>query len=260
MKRIVIGFSKTAPANSVCSASEKEIVLEKIKEAIQTHTNVEVIKLNEENGEVLWVRDLYFMLEGHCVICNCTQSDSIMKDRSRERNTILPLIEGMGYPIIKPPDSVHLEGGDIIQNGNDVFVGINQRTNLGAVQFLKWRQGLEKINFIPVRHSDMHLDCVMTVVKNTIFYSKRRVNEQDFLWDLRAVVSRGYDLIDIDDETDGILSTNILIIGDHIFHSDRIQNTKIIRHLADMGLNIHTIPYGRLWEEGGGVRCLTQEL
>ena len=256
MKRIVVGFSKTVPVNSICTASEKEIVLDNIKEAIQRHTNVEVIKLNGDNDEILWVRDLYFMLEGHCVICNCTKSDSIMKDRSRERNSILPLIEVMGHKIIKPPESVHLEGGDIIQSGNDVFVGVNQRTNFEAVQFLTWQEPFKQVNFIAVRHTDMHLDCVMTVVKNTIFYSKRRVN----VMDLRPIVSKGYDLIDIDDETDGILSTNILILGDHIFHSDRIQNTSMIRHLSSMGFNIHTIPFGRLWEEGGGVRCLTQEL
>ena len=251
MKRIVIGYSNKAPANSICTAIEKENILDNIKEIITRHTNVEVIKLNGID-EVLWVRDLFFTLEGKCIICNCTQSDSIMKDRSRETQSIIPLIKAEGFLIVEPPESVRLEGGDVIQNGNDLFVGVNQRTNYEAVQFLS--ESFKQVNVVPVRHNDMHLDCVMTVVKNTIFYSRRRVNESD----LRAIV--GYDLIDIDDETDGILSTNILIIGDHIFHSDRIQNTTIIQRLSAMGFNIHTIPYGRLWEEGGGIRCLTQEL
>ena len=251
MKRIVIGYSNKAPANSICTAIEKENILDNIKEIITRHTNVEVVKLNGID-EILWVRDLFFTLGEKCIICNCTQSDSIRKDRSQETQSILPLIKVEGYLIVEPPKSARLEGGDVIQNGNDLFVGVNQRTNHEAVRFLS--ESFKQVNVVPVRHNDMHLDCVMTVVKNTIFYSRRRVNESD----LRAIV--GYDLIDIDDETDGILSTNILIIGDHIFHSDRIQNTTIIHRLSAMGFNIHTIPYGRLWEEGGGIRCLTQEL
>lgn len=250
MMHIVIGYSQKAPKNSVCTAKEKEKCLSTISQAIKTHTNVEVIKLNGVD-EVLWVRDLFFILEGKCIICNCTKNDSIMKDRSIETDAILPLIKSMEYPIIWPPDSVLLEGGDVIQNGNDLFVGINKRTNYDAVKFLS---ETFKVNVIPVRHNDMHLDCVFTVVKNRIFYSKRRVNEID----LRAVI--GYDIVDIDDETDGILSTNILIIDEHIFHSDRVENTTITKHLEDMGLNVHKLEYGQLWKEGGGIRCLTQVL
>ena len=251
-KRIIIGYSSVPPANSICTAIQKELILNEIKVAITSHTDIEVVKLAGDH-EIMWVRDLFFILEGKCVLCNCTKNDSIMKDRSKEILEILPLINSSGYPILQIPESAKLEGGDVIQNGFDLFIGLNERSNYEAVKFLS--ANFPAVNIISIRHNDMHLDCVMTVVGKTIFYSRRRIEESDLFH-----AAAEYNLVNIDDDTDGVLSTNLLVIGNHIFHTDRIQNKPIINHLMGMGYNVHTIKYGNLWREGGGIRCLTQEL
>ena len=58
-------------------------------------------------------------------------------------------------------------------------------------------------NIIPISHTDMHLDCVLSVVfPNTILYSRKRTHIEH-----NKYINK-YTLHDIDDETDGILVTN----------------------------------------------------
>jgi N-dimethylarginine dimethylaminohydrolase len=102
----------------------------------------------------------------------------------------------------------------------------------------------------------MHLDCVFSVVKNnTIMYSESRV--------LDTIESSlkiyGYNCINIDDDYDGILSTNFLIIREHVIHNQRVkENATVIQQLIKLGYVIHYVDIGDLWREGGGIRCLTQ--
>ena len=100
----------------------------------------------------------------------------------------------------------------------------------------------------------MHLDCVFSVVKNNkILYSKRRLD----VGDIQGL--NHYDCVNIDDDFDGILTTNFLIVNDNVIHNQRQrENSTVIKLLQDLGYMIHYVDIGNLWKEGGGIRCLTQ--
>jgi N-dimethylarginine dimethylaminohydrolase len=72
---------------------------------------------------------------------------NILPDRERELDAIQYLIETINPKVVRPPEEVHIEGGDVMLWNNYIFVGtykgsdykeyITARTNLQGVQYLK---------------------------------------------------------------------------------------------------------------------------
>jgi N-dimethylarginine dimethylaminohydrolase len=247
---IIIGSSKKNVNNNILSFSTKQQIIDDLGNKIQS-LGVDVIKVHHNNEEILWLRDIFVVIDNKCIICNLTKKDSIGKDRSKEYLSIASSLFSK-YTIVQLPKDVKLEGGDIIQNGNDIFIGIGERTNEKAIDYIQYLFPMK--NIIPVSHTDMHLDCVLTVVfPNTILYSRKRT----YIEEHNKYINK-YTLHDIDDETDGILVTNFLIIGDNIIHSNRKENKRVISILQNLGYTIHIVDINELWKEGGGIRCMTQ--
>ena len=246
---IIIGSSKRNVKNNSLSFVSKQKIIDDLGNKIRS-LGVDVIKTQHNVDEVLWLRDIFVIIDNTCIICNLTSNDSIGKDR---RNEYLSLDSYLfsKYTIVNLPSDVKLEGGDIIQNKDDIFIGIGERTNEEAVDYLQYLFPMK--NIIPVIHKDMHLDCVLSVVSpNTILFSKKRTYIE------HCENIKKYTLHDIDDETDGILVTNFLIIGDNIIHSNRRENHTVIYILKSLGYNVHYVDIEDLWKEGGGIRCMTQ--
>lgn len=246
---IIIGSSKKDLTN-IISSSTKQQIIDNLGNKIKS-LGVDVIKVQHNIEEILWLRDIFVVIDNKCIICNLTKKDSIGKDRSKEYLSIASSLFSK-YAIVQLPKDVKLEGGDIIQNGDDIFIGIGERTNEKAIDYIQYLFPMK--NIIPVSHTDMHLDCVLTVVfPNTILYSKKRT----YIEEHNKYIKK-YTLHDIDDETDGILVTNFLIIGDNIIHSNRKENKRVISILQNLGYTIHIVDINELWKEGGGIRCMTQ--
>jgi len=255
---IILGYSNSDPENNVMSHQSKNVIIDRLAKKL-THLHIKVMRTqSNESKEVLWMRDVFFIIDKTCIICNLTTNDSIHKNRVQEYRAIIYELMST-YKIEYLPDDVRLEGGDVIQSNNDIFVGVNERTNEKALSHLQYLFPTK--NIIPIRHNDMHLDCVFSVVKNNvILYSRRRTHARD-IQQLKEYCygSIGYNCVNIDDEYDGILATNFLIINDNIIHNQREkENSTVIRLLRDLGYTIHYVDIGDLWKEGGGIRCLTQ--
>ena len=247
---IIIGSSARNVKNCHLSCVSKQKILNNLADKILS-LGVNVIKVKHNVDEILWLRDIFVIIDNKCIICNLTKKDSIGKDRSKEYYTIASNLISK-YILIYLPDDIKLEGGDIIQNGNDIFIGIGQRTNEKAVDYLQFIFPTK--NIIPVIHKDLHLDCVLSVVSlDTILYSGKRTHI-----DYSEYIKK-YTLYDIDDdETDGILVTNFLLIGNDVIHSNRRENKKVVDILKDLGYTVHFVDIKELWKEGGGIRCMTQ--
>lgn len=247
---IIIGSSKKNVNNNILSFSTKQQIIDDLGNKIES-LGVNVIKVQHNMEEIIWLRDIFVVIDNKCIICNLTKKDSIGKDRSEEYLSIASSLFSK-YTIVDLPKDVKLEGGDIIQNGDDIFIGIGERTNEKAIDYMQYLFPMK--NIIPVSHTDMHLDCVLTVVfPNTILYSRKRTYIEEY-----DKYIKKYTLHDIDDETDGILVTNFLIIGDKIIHSNRKENKRVISILQNLGYTIHIVDINELWKEGGGIRCMTQ--
>lgn len=246
---IIVGSSKRNVKNNSMSCVSKQKIIDDLGNKIRS-LGVDVIKTQHNVDEVLWLRDIFVIIDDTCIICNLTNNDSIGKDRRAEYLSIDSYLFSK-YTIVNLPSDVKLEGGDIVQNKDDIFIGIGERTNEEAVDYLQYLFPMK--NIIPVIHTDMHLDCVLSVVSpNTILFSGKRTYIE------HSECIKKYTLHDIDDKTDGILVTNFLIIGNNVIHSKRKENKKVIYILRSMGYIIHYVDIKELWKEGGGIRCMTQ--
>ena len=246
---IIIGSSKRNIENNLLSFSSKQRIIDDLGHKIKS-LGVDVIITEHNMDEILWLRDIFVIIDNKCIICNLTKKDSIGKNRSTEYLSIINKLFHK-YMIVYLPNDIKIEGGDIIQNGDDIFIGVGERTNEEAVEYLQYLFPMK--NIISIIHTDMHLDCVLSIVKsNTILYSKKRayIKHNDYM--------KKYTLHNIDDETDGILVTNFLIIGNNIIHSNRKENKTVLNILKTVGYSIHYIDIDALWKEGGGIRCMTQ--
>jgi N-dimethylarginine dimethylaminohydrolase len=244
MQELLIGTSYKSNGNM------KEKILEQLKD-ILTQYQVSVLKLNNISiDEVLWIRDIFFTLDNTCVICNCTTSDTMGYNRKHEHKEVINLLESK-YKLLYPPEDVFIEGGDIIMNGYDVFVGLNKRTNYKSLKFLQ--EHFPNYTFIPVMHDALHLDCVFNVVKdNTILYIHSKV-----IMD-KVPSTYGKINVEINDINNNLVCNFLVVNKNTIIHTDVPENKVVCKILKNYGYNVHNIKYYNLVDEGGGIRCLTQ--
>ena len=150
---------------------KKIYILNNLKKILKKF-KINVVQV-EDNKEcnLIWIRDLFFKIDNKIFICNNSKSDSLKIDRTNEKQYIFKYLKA--FTII--PKNIKIEGGDIIQDNNFIFVGINERTNLTAIKFLQ--KILPNKTFIKINHSAIHLDCCFTVIDKFIFYSRKFIKK-----------------------------------------------------------------------------------
>lgn len=159
-------------------------------EKVLSDNGVTVFKPTDINNlNQIFVRDLGFVVNDYFVVAR-------MKEPVRN-----PEIEGLSQifgllnpdKIIYPPDGVYIEGGDIVQFKNTIFVGVGRRTNSSAVSFL--RETFPQKQVVPFamkydtddpRVSILHLDCAFQPIgtQYAILYEKGFVAPPTAIFDL----------------------------------------------------------------------------
>ena len=153
-------------------------------------------------------------------------------------------------------DNIVIDGGDIIQDGNTIYVGQSpQRTDKSGLAWV--RKTFPKHIVIPIKHTALHLDCCFSVMPNNhLLYSKQYVSSLPQSVRKKYTCKRIGDLIGKNVDTN--LATNNLIIGNNIITTDQPKFKGVRSYLRKCGFNVIELKYGTLWRHGGGPRCLTQ--
>jgi N-dimethylarginine dimethylaminohydrolase len=155
--------------------------------------------------------------------------------------------------IIEIPDNILFEGGDIIQEGNYMFVGISSRTNIQIVTILK--DLFPNKNIIPIHHTALHLDCCFCILDNKlVFYDSKYIENISLpnkftIFDIASIVDSGK-----------YMATNFVRVGNTLIMSKIKKNAIFRKILRDIGYKIILINTQNIWKEGGSIRCLTQWL
>ena len=148
--------------------------------------NVEliVIKPTQDKLEGVYTRDIGFVVGNKCIHANFVAEPRWAEERS---------ISGG----IKPPAEVKIEGGNALIDGNMVFLGIGDRTNIQAAVWLQEVLGTE-FEVVPLflQPGVLHLDCAFSPIAKpngtnggALVYSEAFVNERDIAL-LRKVYGR----------------------------------------------------------------------
>ena len=219
----------------------------------------------------IFTRDIGFVIDNTFIKSN------ILPDRERELDAIQYVIDQIQpTQVVRPPEEVHIEGGDVMLWGNYIFVGtykgsdykdyITARTNMQGVEYLR-KLFPNKIvkefdlvkSKIEARDNALHLDCCFQPVgkDKAIIYKRGFREEADYLFLLQLF---GKDnLFHIKRKEMYHMFSNVFSIAPDVVVSER-KFTRLNNWLRKNGFTVEEIPYAEIAKQEGLLRCSTLPL
>ncbi len=219
----------------------------------------------------IFTRDIGFVID------NIFIKSNILPDRERELDAIQYVIDQIKpTQVVRPPEEVHIEGGDVMLWENYIFVGtykgsdykdyITARTNMHGVEYLR-KLFPNKIvkefdlvkSKIEARDNALHLDCCFQPVgkDKAIIYKRGFREEADYLFLLQLF---GKDnLFHIKRKEMYHMYSNVFSIAPDVVVSER-KFTRLNNWLRKNGFTVEEIPYAEIAKQEGLLRCSTLPL
>lgn len=238
------------------------------KEDVINQINGFVKTLRENGVEVLQPKPLAYLPDQlmtrdiGVVIGNTFLITSMAADsRRREWRGISHLFSDFNQDarILIAPEEFVLEGGDIIVDKGNIYVGVGQRTDHIGVAYLF--RHFPEYRVIPIQLKSLndgedvlHLDCSFVPVgeKHALIY-------RDGMHYIPDTILNDYELIDITKEEQSGLGTNVISIDPKTVVS-RKSSVRINQELSKVGLNVIELPFSEPPKTGGSFRCCTLPL
>ena len=224
-----------------------------------------------ENYNQIFTRDIGFVIDDVFIKSN------ILPERERELDAIQYIIDQIDpKKVVRPPEEVHIEGGDVVLWNNYIFIGtykgsdykdyITARTNIQGVQFIKDlfpNKIVKEFDLvkskIEARDNALHLDCCFQPVgkdKGIIYKSGFR-EEADYLFLVNLFGKENLFHITRDEMYD--MNSNIFSIDTDVVVSEK-NFTRLNNWLRSNGFVVEEIPYAEIAKQEGLLRCSTLPL
>lgn len=224
-----------------------------------------------DNCNQIFTRDIGFVIDDTFIKSN------ILPDREMELDAIQYIIDQINpIKVVRPPENVHIEGGDVMLWNNYIFVGtykgsdyadyITARTNKEGVQFIKDlfpNKIVKEFDLVKsktqARDNALHLDCCFQSVglNRGIIYKGGFRSEADYMYLLDLF---GEDnLFHITREEMYHMNSNIFSIDTNVVVSER-NFTRLNDWLRSNGFIVEEIPYAEISKQEGLLRCSTLPL
>jgi N-dimethylarginine dimethylaminohydrolase len=224
-----------------------------------------------ENYNQIFARDIGFVIDDIFVKSN------ILPDRERELDAIQYVIDQMNpAKVIRPPEEVHIEGGDVMLWNDYIFVGtykgsdyasyITARTNKYGVEFLKdlFPNKIVKDfdlvkSRIEARDNALHLDCCFQPVGKDkgIIYKRGFREEADYMFLVNLFGKENLFHITRDEMYN--MNSNVFSIDTNVVVSEK-NFTRLNNWLRSNGFIVEEIPYAEIAKQEGLLRCSTLPL
>lgn len=218
--------------------------------ALQTQ-DATVHELNPESdlNEQVFTRDIGFTIGEKLFVCNMARDI-----RKKEVKVLVDWLEenGVSYTQCEVPS---IEGGDVIIDGKQIWVGLSGRTTLAAVQALQTELPNYTISPIELRDDILHLDCVLNVIgKDTALIYPEALTKADY-----ERLKQHYKLITITKEEQFAMGPNVLAVNEGKLIS-LPENKRINKELTKAGFEVIEVPFSEIIKSGGSFRCCTLPL
>lgn len=219
----------------------------------------------------IFSRDIAFVIEDKLFHSN------ILPDREQEFEAIVHILEQLDpNKIIRPPEEVHIEGGDVMPWNDYIFVGtytgkdypdyITARTNKEAVEYLRELFPHKTVKSFELRKSNtnakenaLHLDCCFQPVgkDKAILHKNGFLVEEEYQWLVDYFGKEN--IFEIDSEEMYQMFSNVFSISPEVIVSE--QNfTRLNNWLRSQGFIVEEIPYAEIAKQEGLLRCSTLPL
>jgi N-dimethylarginine dimethylaminohydrolase len=145
-----------------------------------------------------------------------------------------------------------IEGGDVVIDRETIYVGLSNRTDQKAAEQLQRLLNQFNVITIPFKEKYLHLDCVFNVVSSEValIYPGALTKK-----DIEFFASR-YELIEVSEEEQFQLGTNVLSIGNKRVLSLPV-NEKVNEQLRNRGFHVIEVDITEIIKSGGSFRCCT---
>jgi N-dimethylarginine dimethylaminohydrolase len=224
-----------------------------------------------EDYNQIFARDIAFVIDDVFIKAN------ILPERDWELDAIQYVIDQIDpNKIIRPPEEVHVEGGDVMLWNDHIFIGtykgsdykeyITARTNMEGVEFIKnlfpnkivKEFDLVKSKLEP-RDNALHLDCCFQPVgKNKgIIYKSGFREESDYVYLVKLFGKEN--LFHITREEMYHMNSNVFSIAEDVVISER-NFTRLNTWLRKQGFTVEEVPYAEISKQEGLLRCSTMPL
>ncbi len=217
---------------------------EQFEKVLKKH-GVEVIKLpsSEQFPEQVFTRDIGFTVGDDIFVAEMA-SDI----RKGEEEALEDWLEEEEIPFQTTTDRV--EGGDVIVDRGTLYVGISSRTSEKAVQRLKRDLPDYDIISVPFNEKYLHLDCVFNILSSEVGLVFRKAFEPRIV----DMLSATYKLIEVSEEEQFTMGTNVLSIGDKKVFS-LPQNKHVNAQIRAHGFEVIEVDFSEIIKSGGSFRC-----
>ena len=162
--------------------------------------------------------------------------------------------------VLRPPDGGLLEGGDVVVlDANTVLVGYNQRSNYASYEYLRDYLAPLGITVIPVRHSQLHLDCCLNPLGlgHLLIHPESLQDNDETTWQ----ILKRYAWVEVDAVEREHLATNILSINPTtVIARDHPSCNRVNEVLKDLGYTVEAVSFDGVPATGGSFRCASLPL
>lgn len=230
--------------------------LDGFKQTLTSH-GVAVLQPEQLDGvpDQLMTRDIGVVIGDTFVVTKMAR-----ESRRDEWLGLLPILDQIGTQrVIKVPDDIVLEGGDVIVDNGRLFVGLSQRTGPEGAAYLASRFPQFEVVPVPLKQlvdgeNVLHLDCSFVPVgpRNALIYP-------DGLAQMPAAIAEEYDLIEVTKAEQQILATNVLSLSPTQVIA-RNRASRVNAELRQCGLEVIELPFDDPPKTGGSFRCCSLPL
>ena len=219
----------------------------------------------------IFTRDIGFVIDDVFIIAN------ILPNRAEELDAIQYVIDQINpAKIVRPPEEVHIEGGDVMLWNDYIFIGtykgsdykdyITARTNIQGVAYIKQlfpNKIVKEFDLVKskleARDNALHLDCCFQPVGKTkgIIYKSGFREEADYVFLLELFGKEN--LFHITREEMYDMNSNIFSIAENVVVSEQ-KFTRLNNWLRENGFIVEEIQYAEIAKQEGLLRCSTLPL
>ena len=233
--------------------------------------NVDVIRpQNISDCNQIFARDLGF------VISNMFFMSNIVPNREEEIEGIQSIITKFDAGVIKLPDFMHIEGGDVIIHNDKIFIGtysdkdysslITARTNNESIEYLK--KMINEFEIIPIDikksntniyENTLHLDCCFQTISknNAIICPDGFKNIDDINLIIKIFGKENIFKATLQEYSE--LTSNVLVVSPDVIISHTKFN-RLNKWLRDKGILVEEVDYTNVSKMSGLFRCSTLPL
>jgi len=207
-------------------------------EALKTAgLTVDVLEPLDDFPDSVFIEDNAVILERRAILCS-------MKEASRQKEvSFLENILQPRLPVHRLQAPVCIDGGDVLQTEDTVFVGQSRRTNREAVKAL---QSLTSKQVVPVQvKQGLHLKTSVSALGNNLLaINPSHVEIEAF---------RDFEWIEVDEEE--AYAANCLAVGNFVILPAGFQ--KLEQSIQAHGFSTLPIDMSEFQKADGGVTCLS---